>query len=123
MSNNEVGPLYHYTKLTQNRDFLVVNWLRLCTPNAGGPGSIPDHGTRFHMLKLRASMPKLKIPCVCAQSLRHVSLRLHRLQHARFLCPWNFPSKSTAADCHFLLQRIFPTQGLNSISCILRIGR
>ena len=26
---------------------LVVQWLRLCTPNAGGPGSIPGQGTRF----------------------------------------------------------------------------
>ena len=29
------------------------------------------------------------------------------------LCPWDFPGKSTGMGCHFLLQRIFPTQGLN----------
>ena len=29
------------------------------------------------------------------------------------LCPWNFPGKNTRANCHFILQRIFPTQGLN----------
>ena len=34
---------------------LVVQWLRLRTPNARGPGSIPGQGTRFHM-------PQLKIP-------------------------------------------------------------
>ena len=28
---------------------LVVQWLKLQTPNAGGPGLIPGHGTRFHM--------------------------------------------------------------------------
>ena len=28
--------------------FLVVQWLRLCAPNAGGLGSIPGHGTRLH---------------------------------------------------------------------------
>ena len=28
--------------------FLVVRWLRLCAPNAGGLGSIPSHGTRLH---------------------------------------------------------------------------
>ena len=28
---------------------LVVQWLRLHTPNAGGPGSIPGQGTRSHM--------------------------------------------------------------------------
>ena len=27
--------------------------------------------------------------------------------------PWDFPGKSTGVGCHFLLQRIFLTQGLN----------
>ncbi|KAB0388241.1 hypothetical protein FD755_003197 [Muntiacus reevesi] len=29
------------------------------------------------------------------------------------LHPWDFPGKSTGVGCHFLLQRIFPTQGSN----------
>ena len=37
----------------------------------------------------------------------------HGLQPARLLCPWNSPSKNTGVGCHFLLQGIFPTQGLN----------
>ncbi|TEA38516.1 hypothetical protein DBR06_SOUSAS110424, partial [Sousa chinensis] len=41
---------------------LVVQWLRLRTPNAGGLGSIPGHGTRSHMPQLRVHMPQLKIP-------------------------------------------------------------
>ena len=32
---------------------------------------------------------------------------------ARLLCPWNSPGKSTGVGSHSLLQRIFPTQGLN----------
>ena len=32
---------------------------------------------------------------------------------ARLLCLWNFLGKNTGAGCHFLLQEIFPTQGLN----------
>ncbi|TEA31938.1 hypothetical protein DBR06_SOUSAS8310193, partial [Sousa chinensis] len=28
---------------------LVVQWVGLCAPNAGGPGSIPGQGTRSHM--------------------------------------------------------------------------
>ena len=32
---------------------LLVQWLRLCTPNAGDPGPIPDEGTRSHMQQLR----------------------------------------------------------------------
>ena len=31
----------------------------------------------------------------------------------RLLCPWNSPGKNTAVSCHFLLQGIFPTLGLN----------
>ena len=29
------------------------------------------------------------------------------------LCPWDFPGKNTGVGCHFLLQGIFLTQGLN----------
>ena len=29
------------------------------------------------------------------------------------LCSWDFPDKNTGMGCHFLLQGIFPTQGLN----------
>ena len=28
-------------------------------------------------------------------------------------CPWDFPGKNAGMGCHFLLQGIFPTQGLN----------
>ena len=31
----------------------------------------------------------------------------------RFLRPWDFPGKNSGVGCHFLLQGIFPTQGLN----------
>ena len=36
---------------------------------------------------------------------------------ARLLCPWNFPDKNTGLNCHFFLQGIFRTQGLNL--CVL----
>ena len=41
------------------------------------------------------------------------SLRLHGLGPTSLLCPWDFPGKGTGVGCHFLLQRIFPTQGAN----------
>ena len=41
------------------------------------------------------------------------SLRPHRQQPTRFRCPWGFLGKNTGVGCHFLLQGIFPTQGLN----------
>ena len=31
----------------------------------------------------------------------------------RLLCPWNSLGKNTVVGCHFLLHRIFLTQGLN----------
>ena len=31
----------------------------------------------------------------------------------RLLYPWDSPGKNTGVGCHFLLQGIFPTQGLN----------
>ena len=32
---------------------------------------------------------------------------------SRLLCPWDFPGKNTGVGCHFFLQGIFLTQGLN----------
>ncbi|TEA28252.1 hypothetical protein DBR06_SOUSAS3310034, partial [Sousa chinensis] len=43
---------------------LVVQWVRLHTPNAGGPGSIPGQGTRYHM-------------CAVTQSLRAATKNPH----------------------------------------------
>ena len=51
------------------------------------------------------------------------SLQPHGLQPTRFLCPWNFPGKNTRVGCHFLLQGIFLSQGLNSYLLCLCIGR
>ena len=48
-----------------------------------------------------------------SRSVASHSLRLHGPQPAMLLCPWNSLGKNTGVDCHFLLQGIFPTQGLN----------
>ena len=50
---------------------LLVKWLRLHAPNAGGPGLIPDQGSRSHMLQLRSGTVKLttatkKVQFVCS---------------------------------------------------------
>ena len=41
------------------------------------------------------------------------SLLPHGLEPTELLSPWDFPGKNTGVGCHFLLQGIFPTQGLN----------
>ena len=60
---------------------------------------------------------------VCAYSVTKLCptlLQTHRLYLARFLCPWDFPGKNTEAGCHFLIQRIFPTQRSNPhLLCLL----
>ena len=48
-----------------------------------------------------------------SHSVMSSSLRPHRLQPLRLLCPWNFPGKNTGMVIHSPLQDIFPTQGLN----------
>ena len=35
------------------------------------------------------------------------------LRPTRILCPWYFPGKNTGVSCLFLIQGIFPAQGLN----------
>ena len=47
---------------------LAVQRLRLCTPNAGGPGSIPGRGTKSHVLRVKIPQRKLKIPRATAKT-------------------------------------------------------
>ena len=42
----------------------LVQWLRLCVPNAGSLGSVPGQGTRSHRSQLRFRMPQLRLSAV-----------------------------------------------------------
>ena len=63
--------------------------------------------------------------CECAHAysvakLCLTLLRPHGLSPNKLLCPWNFPGKINEAGCHFLLQRICSTQGLDPhLLCLL----
>ena len=48
----------------------------------------------------------------CRQILYYLSYQVMSNSFAT-LCPWDFPGKNTRVGCHFLLQGIFPIQGLN----------
>ena len=63
----------------------------------------------------------VNIPIVsaCACSVVSHSLWPHGLLPARFFWPQKFPGKNTRVGCHFLLQKIFLTQGSNP--CLLRL--
>ena len=41
------------------------------------------------------------------------SLQSHGLLPTRLLCPWDSPGKDAEVGCHAVLQRSFPTQGLD----------
>ena len=49
---------------------VVVQWLRLCTPNAQGQGLIPGQGTRSHRLPLKIlqALTKIKDPVAAAKT-------------------------------------------------------
>ena len=51
----------------------------------------------------------------------YLTLQPHGLQPARLLCPPDFSGKNTGVGCHFFLQEIFLTQGLNP--GLLHFGR
>ena len=58
--------------------------------------------------------------CVLSCSVVSDSWGSHGLHPARLLCPWSIPGKNTGTGCHFLLQGIFRTQGLNPhLLCLL----
>ena len=58
-----------------------------------------------------------KVSEMLAQSC--LTLRPHGLQPSRILCPQDSPGKNTGVGCHFLLQGIFLSQGLNP--CLLQL--
>ena len=55
-------------------NFLVIQWLRLHTPNAGGPGINPGQETRFRMPQLRVQILQLKDCTSCMPHLRQAEL-------------------------------------------------
>ena len=60
---------------------LVVQWLRLHAPNAGGLGSIPDQGTKSHVPQWRVHMLQLR-PTAAQQT------NIKTKQNKKFLSGW-----------------------------------
>ena len=54
-------PSQEARKRQKNGTSLVIQWLRLRAPNAGGPSSILGRGTRSYMLQLRVCTPQLRL--------------------------------------------------------------
>ena len=94
----------------------------------GSPDSLINiHKTISTNMVQNSSNVFLHCKYLCAVfscSVMSNSLRPRGLQPTRLLCPWNFPGKNTGACCHFLLQKIFPTQVLKPhLLCLALAGR
>ena len=62
--------------------------------------------------------------CVCARVKCWVvsrSFQPSELKPTRLLCSWDFSGKNAGVGCHFLLQRIFPTQRSKPMSPALHL--
>ena len=76
-----------------------------------------DKGLAVHGESLRSSPHQA---CMHTRSGMSSSLRPYGPWSTRLFCPWEFLGKYNGVDCHFLLQGIFLTQGLNPcVLCLL----
>ena len=62
---------------------LVVQWPRLGTPNAGGPGSIPGEGTRSHMPQLKISPAATKTRKISPAATKTRSSQIYKYDSVR----------------------------------------
>ena len=75
----------------------------LCNPRDGSPsGSSVPGILRARTLEWVAVSSSNA--CLHAKSLQSDSVRPHRWQPARLLCPWDSPGKNAGVGCRFLLQ-------------------
>ena len=62
--------------------------------------------------------------CMCGHMINHLAMSdsfwSYGLQHAKLLCPWDFPGKNTGVGCQALLQGMFLTQGSKPRSPVSR---
>ena len=67
-------------------------------------GHMPGPGSP----KIMVQFLHLRTCCCCryVASIMSDSVRPHRQQPTRLLCPWDSPGKNTRVGCHFLLQRM-----------------
>ena len=108
-------------KLTHKELYVIclkINKLKICFNLLKNKESNTTEQITFSHFQRQTSIIHLVQDCARVFSCSVVpnSLRPQGQQPSRLLCPWNFSGKNTGVDCHFLLQGIFWTQGLNSAS-------
>ena len=65
-----------------------------------GHGFFTQVGLTCYLHKMSGDIRHILRACSIT-SLMSYSLRLHGMQPARLLCPWDSPGKNTGVDCHF----------------------
>ena len=75
-----------------------------------------DQIANNHWIIVKARECQKNVCCEVA-SVVSDSVRPHRRKPTRLPRPWDSPGKNTGMGCHFLLQKIFLTQGSNT--CLL----
>ena len=114
----------HLMEEAKEEERLVTQWVniragtrtQMLTPRLGGLLLLQDTVCFLQGWPISSSpltTPPAPSPCGGSDGLvAKLCLTLflsHALYSARFLCPWDFPDKSTGVGGHFFLQGIFPT--------------
>ena len=91
-----------------------------CTPQRAADSALSTRENLCTATKTQGSQKQLnKKNYLFSESISHSvassSLWSHGVYLARLLCTWDSPDKNTRVGCHFLLQGIFPTLGLNPV--------
>ena len=91
-------------------------WAYLLTGVGKAPGATGDHTSILTPSQPSSwtSILKLEIGHInycCCWVVQLPPVLCNPMDCSLLLCPWNFPGKNTREGCHFLLERIFPTQG------------
>ena len=78
----------------------------------------PVHCQLTRQLTVWPRVPEKILGSVCARMFS--CIQFFETPWTVLLCPCDFPTKNTGVGCHFILQWIFPTQGLNPcLLCLL----
>ena len=83
-----IGSWKYWLKEVSSGTSLVVQWLSLHTPNAGGLGSILGQGTRSHGLQLKTLHAKQRLKILCAVTKTwpsQININKILLEHSTFV--------------------------------------
>ena len=109
--------LISFVSINRNISFLIKQLRKLaCSQIPNFPSVLPTQGINPRKFSFINSFKLFCLSvCVCAQS----DPTLCDPMDSKLLCPWKFPGENTGVSCHFPLQGIFLTQGLNP--CLLSL--